>query len=560
MEYDQLLKAYLGEIGRYQMWIIFWLSWVWIWGAFNNMGIVFLAAVPDHWCATPELDNLTLTQDVYKNISIPYDVEKSEYLSCEKYNMSFGRMTKADIEGTTFANRSGVARVGCSSWQYDQTLYKSSVVSEWDLVCDNEWMIATVQSMYMVGLLIGVVVFGQLADVIGRRPVIIVTGIGMIAASIGQAFSVNYPMFLAMRVTLAMFSMGCYTCAFVYAVEIVGPNWRTFVGILCQYIWGVGYLLLAGITYAIRDWKTLALALGCPQIINLIFIFVLSESARWLYVMGKKEKGDSVVHKMAKWNKVTLPDPLKVEVQDKKSQATVIDLLRTPNMRLKSLIQFFLWFVTSMVYYGLSLNSSNLGGDPYINFLISAGVEIPAYALFHFLLVKIGRRICTSFTFIAGGIALLCILPVPEEQTIVIIVLSMTGKFMISASFAIVYLYSAELFPTEVRTVGVGCSSMFARVGGILAPYIGLLPSLARDVEFIKYVPTIIFGAFSLAAGLLAILLPETMDQNLPETLLEGELIKANFCWRKSEDKKSEANMATKMEESGKDNPAFDRI
>ncbi|CAH1798693.1 unnamed protein product, partial [Owenia fusiformis] len=310
--------------------------------------------------------------------------------------------------------------------------------------------------------------------------------------------------FLAMRVILAINSGGCLTAAFVHAIELVGPKWRTAVGILPQYMWGVGYLLLAAITYGIRDWFTLALALAGPQLLNFIFIFILPESARWLYAKEKKIQGDKVVKKIAKWNKTKLPDILNVEIKEPehKTQATLLDLFRTPNLRLISMIQFFIWFVTSMVYYGLSLNSSNLGGDPYINFLISAGVEIPAYALFHFLLRKLGRRVCTCLTLTIGGLALLCLLPVSEEHQIVILVLSMTGKFMVSGTFAIIYLYSAELFPTPVRTVGVGCSSMFARVGAIVAPYIGQLPFLARHLHGIKYAPSIIFGAFSFAAGL----------------------------------------------------------
>ena len=49
---------------------------------------------------------------------------------------------------------------------------------------------------------------------------------------------------------------------------------------------------------------------------------------------------------------------------------------------------------------------------------------------------------------------------------------AMTGKFLISMTFAIAYLYTAELFPTKVRNVAVGTASTFARVGSISAPYI----------------------------------------------------------------------------------------
>ena len=57
------------------------------------------------------------------------------------------------------------------------------------------------------------------------------------------------------------------------------------------------------------------------------------------------------------------------------------------------------------------------------------------------------------------------------------IALSMIGKFAISASFAIIYIFTAELYPTQVRNVGVACGSFAARLGGILAPYIAALVS-----------------------------------------------------------------------------------
>ena len=60
----------------------------------------------------------------------------------------------------------------------------------------------------------------------------------------------------------------------------------------------------------------------------------------------------------------------------------------------------------------------------------------------------------------------------------VTVVLANVGKFGISAAFAVIYVWSAELFPTVVRNSGMGSSSMMARVGGMVCPYIADLVSL----------------------------------------------------------------------------------
>ena len=80
------------------------------------------------------------------------------------------------------------------------------------------------------------------------------------------------------------------------------------------------------------------------------------------------------------------------------------------------------------------------------------------------------------------------------------------------------YVYSAEIYPTVVRAVGIGSSSLFARVGGMVAPFVG---SLDRVIS--PTFPIAIFGMTSLISGCLVLMLPETKDLKLPDTLEEAE-------------------------------------
>ena len=101
-------------------------------------------------------------------------------------------------------------------------------------------------------------------------------------------------------------------------------------------------------------------------------------------------------------------------------------------------------------------------------------------------LSRLGRVKCYSGTFMLGGICcgLVAVITFAFGEGTMLglsIGVAMTGKFLISMTFAIAYLYTAELFPTKVRNVAVGTASTFARVGSISAPYIvDLLVSITR--------------------------------------------------------------------------------
>ena len=68
--------------------------------------------------------------------------------------------------------------------------------------------------------------------------------------------------------------------------------------------------------------------------------------------------------------------------------------------------------------------------------------------------------------------ALLSFILSPGQSVWLPVTIAMIGKFLISQTFAIAYLYTAELFPTNVRNVAVGTASTFARIGSMSAPYI----------------------------------------------------------------------------------------
>ena len=95
--------------------------------------------------------------------------------------------------------------------------------------------------------------------------------------------------------------------------------------------------------------------------------------------------------------------------------------------------------------------------------------------------------------------------------------MSLIGKFGATASFAIVFVYTAEMFPTEIRSTAVGASSLCGRIGGILAPQIAMLDTIWDPL------PLLVMGTGSLIGGILVfVFLPETLGKKLPDSMQEA--------------------------------------
>jgi len=177
-----------------------------------------------------------------------------------------------------------------------------------------------------------------------------------------------------------------------------------------------------------------------------------------------------------------------------------------------------------MGYYGITFGMVNLSDDLFTNYIVSSVLEIPSYIMVLLVMDIIGRKPLFSCSLLFTGIA--CIIGgFLAPGTILRTVLAMTGKFFASANFAIIYVYTAELYPTIIRSRGVGCCSVMARIGGsIPAPYIALyLPSVT-----IAAMPFFVMGTLAVIGGLLCLLLPETLGSKLPETLEDLKKMKAN--------------------------------
>lgn len=521
MGYDDVFP-HLGEFGRYQKRIYFLVCLPAISCAFHKLAGVFLMARPDNRCQLP-FENATSPYALpphMMNMSFPIDSFTKTWSSCLYLDANY---TEEYLMGDHQTPANGT--LACDRFIYDDSKYSSSTVIEWDMVCSKSYMRATSDALFMVGVLLGSIIFGHLSDKIGRKPVFFASLVLQLIFGITAGIAPEYITYTISRIIVGATTSGVFLVAYVIAMEMVGPSMRLFAGVVSMMFFSLGYMMVAGFAYFIHDWRWLQIALTLPGVLFMCYYWFIPESARWL--LSKKRKEDCIVilERAAKENGVTIPQSVydnlieesttKVEVV---KEPSMWDLFRYPNLRKKSLLIFFDWFVNSGTYYGLSWNTGNLGGNDLLNFVISGAVEIPAYTLLLFTLNRWGRRNILCYCMLTAGTMLLLTLAVPDDQKWLVITLAMLGKMAITSSYGTVYIFSAEQFPTPVRNVGLGVSSMVARIGGILAPYVNILGDTWRPF------PLVIFGALALAGGLLSLYLPETLNKQLPETIEEGEM------------------------------------
>ncbi|XP_069952101.1 organic cation transporter protein-like [Cherax quadricarinatus] len=521
----------LGHFGRYQKYVFGLACIGFLIPGMQVVSITFVGNTVKHRCVVPNCDdNSTNYKENFTEWAIP------EGDQCHVWTLK-NNITD-QCEPDMFFNTTA----SCSQWVYDTSLFFATTVTEFDLTCEKAWLRPLAGSLYMTGMLVGGIVIGDLADRFGRRKGILMSALLLGVGGVISAVSPDYYILLLMKFFTGAGGCGLVLVSYVLSVEFIGVKWRTFCGINIQIPFALGEAMTGVLAIFIRDWRWLQLTVTAPAVLLISYTWLMPESVRWLVVQGRNAEAKKIIQTIAKVNNVEVPRHLlddanmesrpvdgtlsvtssNVELvnetrQEAKTKKTVIDILRTPVMRIRSLNMFFSWFVCSLVYYGLSSNSTSLSGNIFVNFIATMLVEIPSFIFTFYVIDRLGRKASLSFVFLLGGVACIVSGFIPEGNNWLVVVLSLLGKFGISAAFAIVYIYSAEIFPTEYRSVGVGTCSMCARAGGILAAFIASLADIYQPL------PLLIFGVLSLVSGCLTVFLPETVGCELPQTLQESE-------------------------------------
>ncbi|GAB5364446.1 hypothetical protein AAMO2058_000971100 [Amorphochlora amoebiformis] len=337
-----------------------------------------------------------------------------------------------------------------------------------------------------------------------------------------SAFSVNFGM-LAFCRTMVGFGLGGFGVVWSYFLEFVPTADRGRWACILLSWWSVGTVLEAGLAWAVLPtlgWRWLLVLSALPLVPVFFGLFTIPESPRYLLVNDRVEEATKILERIALSNKHSLPEgSLKLPEQEEvPGPLEVFKLIFNRSWRVLTSSLWVLWFTNAFVYYGLVLmttvlrysgESENICGDEvfsdqdYIDVFVATAAEIPGLIISLAIVDRLGRKYSQVILF--AGCAFFIILLIPlEGETSASVSILFLARVCITGAFTVTYLYTPEVYPTNIRTTAFGYANSFARFGGMTSPFV------SQDLIHAghAWAAELIFAAFSILATLAAWMLP----------------------------------------------------
>ncbi|MDR3672883.1 MAG: MFS transporter [Holophaga sp.] len=345
-------------------------------------------------------------------------------------------------------------------------------------------------SSVMIGYLIGAFTAGTLGDLIGRRKVMMYALFIYTFATLVAAFSPNWQFLFWSRVVAGL-GVGAESAIIApYLSEFVQSRFRgRFIGSLSGFL-SFGYVFSALIGYFIvpasaHGWRIAQVITFLPIIMLLWWRRALPESPRWLMQRGRSAEAAQVVDRMeaffASQGQALPPlEDVKIPPMGARRTGNLFQNLaalwapRTARTTFMlwilwititfSMYGFFTWIPTLLVKQGMTITKSF--GFSFIMFL----AQIPGSYIAAFLNDHLDRKWTIVLFLFLGAMAAYFLSVARADAAITLCGFCLS--FFMTGSFAVIYTYTPELYPTSIRSTGMGVASSVGRIGGLAAPIV----------------------------------------------------------------------------------------
>src|SRR5919199_1323305 len=363
-----------------------------------------------------------------------------------------------------------------------------------------------VNSAALAGSLCGSLVLGRLADRIGRR-------------AIFQYAILWYAVFTALT-SLAWGPWSVMTLRFLAGLGLGGllvvdpsmlaeylpPQRRGRLLVFLDFWWPVGLLIATGLSFLFLgpsfdrfgdwSWRYLFLAAAFPAFLAFIVRRTLPESPYFLARRGRDLEAAEVLREITgrqvEAGELSAPEETESSVRE----------LAAPALRGRAATTALVWIALNVSYYGLFLwlpfvlqGEKHFHVDVYLLLTLSALSQFPGYAAAIWLVERIGRKPTLAAFLVLGGVSAYAF-AAADTRGVYITALFFVGFFNLGA-WGAVYPYTAELFPTRLRSSAFGLMEGVGKAAAIAGPYIfGHLNDATGSTTW-----SITFVAIVMAAG-----------------------------------------------------------
>jgi MFS transporter, putative metabolite:H+ symporter len=377
----------------------------------------------------------------------------------------------------------------------------------WDL---NGRMQGLVNSAALAGSLVGSLTLGRLADRIGRRQIFQYSILWYAAFTAMTALSWGPWSVMTFRFLAGLGLGGMLVVDPSMLSEYLPPQRRGRFLVFLDFWWPVGLLLATGLSYVFLgptfdrfgdwSWRYLFLAAAFPAFLAFLVRRTLPESPYFLARKGRNREAAEVLSEIA---------GKPVDQRDFEAplapRSSVSELL-TGALRNRAVPTALIWIALNVSYYGLFLwlpfvlqAEKSFTIDVYLLLTLSALSQFPGYAAAIWLVDKIGRKPTLASFLLLGGLSAYAF-GAADSEAVYITALFFVGFFNLGA-WGAVYPYTAELFPTRLRSSAFGLMEGVGKAAAIAGPYIfgNLLDATGSITWSLTFIALVMVGGAAVA-------------------------------------------------------------
>lgn len=404
-------------------------------------------------------------------------------------------------------------------------------------VLAKEWGLAPGQmgligSIGLIGMALGAVVSGTIADRIGRKKVFTITVLLYSIASAFCALSWNYQSLLVFRFLVGFGLGGELPVAATLVSEYAPSRVRGRFIVLLESFWGLGWIAAACIAYffiPLYGWRMAFLIGALPALYVCLIRMHMPESVRYLLAHGRVGEARKIVVSLERQLHVPVaPFVSEKETVPVVAKASFRELWKKP-FASRTIMLWLVWFGINFSYYGIFMWLPSLvfqqGFTVVKTFeyvLIMTLAQLPGYYCAAWLVDKIGRKYTLSAFLLFSGVASYFF--GHASTAAALMMCGSVMSFFNLGAWGVLYTYTPEQYPTAIRALGSGWAVGFGRFGGMAAPMmVGAL--LARSFGFasVFYMFALVFAAVAVIVMSLGVESKQKDLESISERLVKAK-------------------------------------